>query len=193
MVVAEGMALDSGAAKTGTGGGRGGVVGGAFSLSVAVVDSWLDTAAGSDCVCVCGAGGASAFAAVLVSTGGLGNSWIIYAGQPWDYWQAAGGASPHRDGRGYTAASQATRRCHCRLAMLVATAARVLEALTSRASHPQRPSARLSALWAVSVRLSWYVSKERQLHVPEVMSAGVRGLCGRWTQNRVDDDDGTHG
>lgn len=75
MVVAAGIALDSGAAKTGTGGG-GGVAGGAFSLSVA--ESWLEATAGAGL----DAAGASGFAAALVSTGGLGNSWMICAGQP---------------------------------------------------------------------------------------------------------------
>jgi hypothetical protein len=68
--VAGGSAFDSGAAKTGTGGGRVGVVGGAFSLSTA--DSWLEAAAGS-CSGL-GAAGTSALGATLVSTGGLGNS-----------------------------------------------------------------------------------------------------------------------
>ena len=68
--MAEGILLDSGAAKIGTGGGRcGGVVGGAFSLSV--VDSWLDIAAFS------GFTVASVFEAALASAGGLGNSLII--------------------------------------------------------------------------------------------------------------------
>lgn len=68
--MAGGSAFDSGAAKTGTGGGRGGVAGGAFSLSTA--ESWLEAAAGS-CSGL-GAAGASALGAALVSTGGLGNS-----------------------------------------------------------------------------------------------------------------------
>lgn len=74
--MAGGSAFDSGAAKMGTGGGRGGVLGGAFSLSTA--ESWLEAAAGSG-PCSCsglGAVGVSALgaAAALVSTGGLGNS-----------------------------------------------------------------------------------------------------------------------
>jgi hypothetical protein len=62
--------VDPGAWKTGTGGGRGGVAGGAFSLSV--LDSWLAMA-------VFGGGWAvaSVLGAVLKSAGGLGNSLTI--------------------------------------------------------------------------------------------------------------------
>src|SRR5690242_1201435 len=77
VVVAGGMAPDSGAAKTGTGGGRGGVAGGAFSLSVA--DEWPG-AAGVWGVGASASASASASAG-LVSTGGLGNSWMIWARQ----------------------------------------------------------------------------------------------------------------
>lgn len=70
--MAGGSAFDSGAAKTGTGGGRGGVLGGAFSLSTA--DSWLEAAAGSCSGLGAAGAGASALGAALVSTGGLGNS-----------------------------------------------------------------------------------------------------------------------
>lgn len=74
-----GITFDSGALKTGTGGGRGGVVGGAFSLSV--VDSWLAVAVVSGF----GAASASALVAALVCAGGLGNSWIICARQTCGY------------------------------------------------------------------------------------------------------------
>lgn len=62
------MTSDSGGSKTGTGGGRVGVTGGAFSLSV--VDSWLDSAT------VSGLGVGSASEATT-SAGGLGNSLMI--------------------------------------------------------------------------------------------------------------------
>lgn len=73
-MVAGGKAFDCGALalKTGTGGGRGGVAGGAFSLSV--VDSWLDTAAFSGL-------GAASVGGFAVAAGGLGNSLIICARQ----------------------------------------------------------------------------------------------------------------
>ena len=72
--MAGGIVVDSGAAKTGTGGGRGGVLGGAFSLSPAV-DSCVDPVAFSSL------GAASAVVAAVVSAGGFGNSWIICARQ----------------------------------------------------------------------------------------------------------------
>jgi hypothetical protein len=66
------------AEKAGTG-GRGGVVGGAFSLSVAC-ESWLDMA-----LDVLGREGRSVVAEVVgrgcVSAGGLGKSLMIWSGQ----------------------------------------------------------------------------------------------------------------
>lgn len=172
--MAAGNALDSGAAKTGTGGGRVGVVGGAFSLSM--TDSWVEVAAVSGSCSGLGAAGTSALEVALASTGGLGNSWIICAGQRCGRSLADMGAvSPHRDGPEYTAVSAATRRCPFRLAMLTVAAACWRHSRVERAVFGSLLQYRLRCERSVSSLHSAHMSRACARHLPDVILPAREG------------------
>lgn len=166
--MAEGIVLDSGAAKIGAGGGRWGTAGGAFSLSF--VDSWLDIAAFSGFTVV------PVFEVALASAGGFGNSLMIYKCQTFKYFQAEKAVSPHLDGPRYTAMFQATRPYNCTLVMPIAATACWKRSRVERAIIGGLLQHCLCCI-VVSKCTSQCVQDRRGIHLPEVMSADASHSC----------------